>query len=845
MAQIRVIVAHARQDLVARSMVESVTNSLDLRLVDTIKSLAGEPKSAIREPDDFDAIIVVGSPSEVDDWSRELLEWSREIVVIRVTLGSDIVQFARRGVGYDELLETLRALAHAPGAAPRVADYVAVGEGAGDVGGGVTLFEASPPKVSESMTLALRWLDATLLRAIDAWPSSHGQLNLRPEAAKQLLDRMTWEPDPDTTAEVAMRAQDLALRSHLTDSTDEDDRLVRLVRRLGMRSTELEAFLLCLAPDLDLRYGRVFGYLQDDASRRWATLDLVTSLLGNPLEVRAALGHPRALLENRLLAQDPARLLFADEALRVDPAVSAWLLGGMLALIADRSVAPCVRHAPWPGAELMTRPSDRTQMSALNHLLDPRGGRHRWLLLMGDSDSWRALAEGSQQGALRIARIDAGAIAGLTQTERQEVAARLARDVVLDDVAPVIDATGLTAAPAAAETLEVLATALAGTRRPCALIATNPDRLIAALPPQGLRQLARPPINAAMRASYYKQAARVSGLELALTDQQAASLASVFALTLPQIEQAAHLAAASTTRQCSHEDRENHLRDACRRVAAPDLPKVATRVPTIFTLDQIVLPRAQQDQLKEVVANVHLSSQVLDQWGLGARLPYGRGVTALFYGQSGCGKTAAAQAIARELGADLYVVDLSRVMSKWVGETEKGLDTAFTEAENAGAVLLFDEADALFSRRVSNAGGDSYARHSNIEIAFLLQRMDSFTGLAILTTNMRQNMDEAFLRRLRFVVEFPKPDAAAREQIWKQCFHGVAQLSDTVNVKDLAHRIQVSGGSIRQIALRAAFAAAAEDGKKILTRHIHEAARAELLKLGMSSAAGEFVTQAA
>jgi hypothetical protein len=843
MTRIRVIVAHAQEDVVGRAMVEIVSNSLDLCLVDTIDSLAGEPKTMIREPDHFDAIILVGAPPEVEDWSRELLEWSHEIVVIRVTLGSDVVQFARRGVGYDELLETLRALARAAGEAVRVADYVAVGGGSRDVPAAVNLFEASPRKVSEGMMLALRWLDATLLRAVDAWPSSHGELNLRADAAKQLLHQRTWAPGSDATPETTMREHALALASYLGNAADGDERLVRLVRQLAMRTTELETFLLCLAPDLDLRYGRIFGYLQDDASRRWATLDLIASLLGDPLDVRAALGHSRALFESRLLAQDPARLPFADEPLRVDPAVTAWLLSGVPTLVADRPLTACVRHAPWPGVALLTRPSDYTQMNALSRLLDPRLGRHRWLLLTGDSDGWRALTEGAQQSTLSTARIDAAAIGALAPAERQEVAARLARDIALDNVAPVVDATGLGTVSAAIEGLEGLASALARTRRPCALIAETPDRLVAALPAQGLRQLSRSPINAAMRTSYYKQAAKTGGLELSLSDQQAAALASVFALTLPQIEQAAHLAAACSTRQCSEADREQHLREACRRIAAPDLPKVARRVPAVFTLSQIVLPAAQKAQLEEVVANVRLSSQVLDQWGLGARLPYGRGVTALFHGPSGCGKTVAAQGIAHELGADLYVVDLSRVMSKWVGETEKGLDTAFTEAENAGAVLLFDEADALFSRRIANAG-DSYARHSNIEIAFLLQRMESFTGLAILTTNLRQNMDEAFLRRLRFVVEFPKPDAAAREKIWQQCFHGVTQLSDAVNLADLARRIHVSGGSIRQIALRAAFAAAA-DHEKILTRHVHEAARAELLKLGMSSAAGEFITQAA
>jgi hypothetical protein len=351
-------------------------------------------------------------------------------------------------------------------------------------------------------------------------------------------------------------------------------------------------------------------------------------------------------------------------------------------------------------------------------------------------------------------------------------------------------------------------------------------------------------MTASMRVSYVKQAARSSELDLALTDQEAAGIASVFSLPLPQIEQAANLAAAGSARLESAEDRRQHLRDACRRVAAPDLPKVANRVAPVFTLRQVILPAPQKDQLAEIVANVKLSPKVLDQWGLGAQLPYGRGVTALFTGASGTGKTMAAQGIARELGADLYVIDLSRVVSKWIGETEKNLDLAFTEAENAGAVLLFDEADALFSKRTPAT--DAYARHANLEVAYLLQRMEAFTGLAILTTNLRHNLDDAFLRRLRFVVDFPKPDAAARELIWNQCFEGVKQLSRSVSLKDLSLRVDLPGGNLRQIALRAALAAAASDPPSdILTAHLHAAARAEFLKLGMSSAAGNLAERAA
>jgi len=174
------------------------------------------------------------------------------------------------------------------------------------------------------------------------------------------------------------------------------------------------------------------------------------------------------------------------------------------------------------------------------------------------------------------------------------------------------------------------------------------------------------------------------------------------------------------------------------------------------------------------------------------------------------------------------------VVSKYIGETEKQLDAVFNDAERAGAVLLFDEADALFGKRSEIR--DSHDRYANIEVAYLLQRMEAFSGLAVLTTNLRRNLDEAFLRRLRFVVEFPKPDAAAREAIWRLCLPDSAPVAGDVDLRLLARRLELTGGSIRQITIRAAFGAAAEGAAAIGMRHVVAAVRAELLKLGLSAA---------
>jgi SpoVK/Ycf46/Vps4 family AAA+-type ATPase len=197
----------------------------------------------------------------------------------------------------------------------------------------------------------------------------------------------------------------------------------------------------------------------------------------------------------------------------------------------------------------------------------------------------------------------------------------------------------------------------------------------------------------------------------------------------------------------------------------------------------------------------------------------------------------AAHAIARALRTETYVVDLSRVVSKYIGESEKNLDVVFSDAERAGAVLLFDEADALFGKRSEIK--DAHDRYANIEVAYLLQRIEAFSGLAVLTTNFRQNLDQAFVRRLRFVVDFPRPDAAAREAIWRQCLPRTAPVADDVRVRALARRLDLTGGNIRQTTLRAAFLAASDGAASIRMTHVLEATRAELLKLGMTGAERE------
>jgi hypothetical protein len=271
------------------------------------------------------------------------------------------------------------------------------------------------------------------------------------------------------------------------------------------------------------------------------------------------------------------------------------------------------------------------------------------------------------------------------------------------------------------------------------------------------------------------------------------------------------------------------LWDACRAQSRPRLEGLAQRIEPVAGWDDLVLPEAQRDVLREVAVQVRRRQVVYEQWGFAGRGARGLGVSALFAGPSGTGKTMAAEVLARELRLDLYRIDLSTVVSKYIGETEKNLRRVFDAADEGGAILLFDEADALFGKR--SEVKDSHDRYANIEVSYLLQRMEAYRGLAILTTNLKDSLDSAFLRRLRFVVQFPFPDVEQRTEIWRRVFPDQTP-TEALDVEKLA-RLGVSGGTIRNIALAAAFLAA-DEGNPVRMAHLLRAARSEYLKLERS-----------
>lgn len=287
-----------------------------------------------------------------------------------------------------------------------------------------------------------------------------------------------------------------------------------------------------------------------------------------------------------------------------------------------------------------------------------------------------------------------------------------------------------------------------------------------------------------------------------------------------------NLGATAIRSACAGAPDAERLWDACRDQARPGLESLAQWIEPRAGWDDLVLPQQQIQVLRRIAVHLRHRGVVYGNWGFGARSPRGLGISALFAGASGTGKTMAAEVLAHELRLDLFRIDLSSVVSKYIGETEKNLRKLFDAAEDGGAILFFDEADALFGRRTEVK--DSHDRYANIEVSYLLQRMEVYRGLAILTTNMRNALDTAFLRRIRFIVDFPFPDHEQRMEIWRRAFPAGTPV-EGLDMAQLA-RLNISGGNITNIALAAAFLAA-EAGEPVRMEHLLNAARDEYAKL--------------
>jgi MoxR-like ATPase len=606
-------------------------------------------------------------------------------------------------------------------------------------------------------------------------------------------------------------------------------KFARIAEWLGLTDVDLAVVVLALAPDMDLRYQRVYAYLQDDIARKRPSIDLIASLLCADVNGRTAL----------LSRFDPH-----------SPLVKAGVLDLRAGSDAALLARPLTLDAMWLNF-LLDRDELDPQLARFARLVSPGTAGIDEVYIDPDivdtvKDIARAAVVG--KGSLRLALI------GPNGSGKFALASGLARDLGLRllvlDLREAAGFTEIRDALERARTAGALLGALVYIHGAGALAHRDPQlmramnealaashswfvlSLNAPLPqmhaaPLRARQLAMALPSQPMRLAAWRASLARNCIEA--DDGEIERVATRFRLSAAQIEQATASARLASRGNGGWRTPGEALAAAARALCGDELARLAQRITPAAGFDSLVAMPETEAQLREICSRVATREAVRNDWTRDCVHARNVGITALFAGPSGTGKTLAAEVIARELGYDLFRIDLSAIVSKYIGETEKNLDRVFAAAEYANAVLFFDEADALFGKR--SEVKDAHDRYANIEIAYLLQKMEQFDGLAILATNLKQNLDDAFARRLTFCVNFAFPEAAERRRLWDALWPPRAPRGDDVDLDWFAREYAFSGGNIRNTVLAAVHLAAA-NGQIVSREHLLHATRREYQKLG-------------
>lgn len=613
-------------------------------------------------------------------------------------------------------------------------------------------------------------------------------------------------------------------------------RLCRLSDRFGLNRFEIDTLLICLLPEIHTRYERLYAYLHDDVTRKRPSVDLALQcLVDDPeerLRCRESFLAPGPLIEHHLLRVEdesgsrPSPL--PRRTLKIDDRIAGYLLDSDEP---DSALSGYVRLIdPATGlADLITTGPLRQTLTTLARNL--AGGSTPILYLQGPAGvGKRTTVEAlCNAGGWRLMTVDVQSLLA-RETSPETLVALAVREASLQDRAICWHRFDLLLSEDIAHPrlLGDIAGQIQQSGHPTFLTGEGncqPGNLFGSkafvqieldLPPHAVRR--------SLWETYLNGTAPPTN-EIDIDD-----ISEKFRFTPAQIRDAA-----STARNMSlHDGRQNgmtaeHLYAACRAVSSQKLALLARKIQPRFTWTDIVLPIDQMAQLREIANYVRYRHIVYADWNFDTKVSLGKGLNVLFAGPSGTGKTMAADILAHELELDLYKIDLSTVVSKYIGETEKNLDRIFREAHNSNAILFFDEADAVFGKR--SEVRDSHDRYANIEVAYLLQKMEEYDGIVILATNLRKNIDDAFARRMHFSVEFPQPDEPDRLRIWKSIFPAEAPVDESVDLNFMARQFKITGGNIKNIAVGAAFLAAA-DGGCIRMEHLIRATKREFQKVG-------------
>ena len=624
-----------------------------------------------------------------------------------------------------------------------------------------------------------------------------------------LADGMTVPPRAHTA--LADRRNRIEAAADRAETGGNRLRLRALQRSFGLDAADLDLWLVAIAPDVDPRFERLYGYLHDDVSRRRASTGLALALTFGALtgpagRERRRFGAHSALVAGGLIEIEDADRPFLTRSLRVPDRVTAHMLGDDQS---DPLVAGLQGGVPSGEDEAATATVERAARAGLRlvYLREARGASGVATAASGFGSTGRAAVV-----------LDLHILAGAPPERLVAAAVREARlrDAVLV-AGPVERLTDLAALRQLADAPCPVALVGARTWDPAWSVDVPVTIDVAA------------PLPAAAAAAW---SAELNGDGCSVD-----ALAATAGFRLDPIQTArAGLAARRRAVAAGRSVTAADVRAGARAQNGADLERLANRVEPRAGWNDLVLPAAVRGGLAELAARVRHRRTVLGNWRMG-RPGGAEGIVALFAGDSGTGKTLSAEVVAADLGLDLYVIDLSGVIDKYIGETEKNLDRIFEQADGVNGVLLFDEADALFGRRSDVR--DAHDRYANVEVAYLLQRMERFDGLAILTTNLRANLDEAFTRRLAAVIDFPVPDEDGRRALWRLHLRPEVPRADDIDIEFLARSFRVSGGNIANITLTAAYLAAT-DRRPVAMADLIAGVEREYRKLGRICFEAEF-----
>ena len=619
------------------------------------------------------------------------------------------------------------------------------------------------------------------------------------------------------------------------------ERLARLFRLSGF---DIDALLVCLAPELNVRYGKLYAYLQNDVTRKAPTADLILNLfcrsLGEKLDARTRLAGDAPLVKHQLIRHAGAEHDEASPLLTRSLLVDERVLNYLLDVdTPDARLVPFVRVVK-PSADLseLLLPAGMVEglarlFRAANAATAEGGGGALAFIFDGPAGAGKEFAAEAlcRDAGCQLLVADVHAMSKANEGLARLLArlfreARLRRAAVYLDGAETVLGEGEHESSSRRTLLAALAefegVALLGSREPW-----HPSE---GAPAGRFFHVTLPAPDYDARLQLWQRFLVREGAA-ADSEIETEALADKFAFTAGRIRDAVAEARqrALLREGAGFRVTTADLYHACRAQSSKKLLSLARKITPLYTWQDIVLPPDQLEHLREVCAHVKHRQRVFAEWGFGGKISLGKGLSALFVGPSGTGKTMAAEVIAGELGLDLFKIDLSCLVSKYIGETEKNLSRVFEEAEQSNAILFFDEADSVFGKR--SEVKDSHDRYANIEVNYLLQRMEEYEGVVILASNYQRNIDEAFTRRIRFIIEFPFPDDDYRRRIWGKVFPDHTPLGEDIDFDFLSHKLKLSGGNIRNIALGAAFLAAGNGGR-VEMGHVIGAAKREFQKMG-------------